>query len=99
MEDNVAVIEIPQEKLTKKQLIKQAEDLNEYIAHLERNIEGYKKSINELNEEMNALSNRAERIILTMEKHYKTKIETILGVIKSIEVLLEQPDYSEKEEK
>lgn len=99
MEDNIAVVPIPQEKLTKQQLIKQAEDLREYITHLEQNIESYKEHINKLNEEMNNVSKHAERVILTMESHYEEKIKTILTVMKSVEVLITPPDYSNKEEK
>lgn len=99
MEDNIGAVEIPQEKLTKKQLIEQAEVLNQYIDNLEQNITSYKERVNDLNTELNNLSKRAERIILTMETHYKQKIETILTMMKSVEVLLAQPDYSEKEEK
>ena len=98
MDDLITVEQVPQEELTKEQLIKQIEELDAYIQQLEA--EGKKKTehINKQHEEFDKFAKKTEHLIRTQRDHYESLIQSIFTIVKSAENLLSQADYSGGEE-
>lgn len=93
MEEQIKVKEVPQKSLTKAQLIKQINDLNEYIVYLEKQIEKHLQDVADAQNTVNRISKAAEEVIATNEKFYNGRIEAVLTMMDSIKVLLTPVNY------
>lgn len=97
-DETIAVEEIPQEELSKEELIKQIDTLNGYIKELEKQNDNLIKAINDSNKEMDLMAREAQRLFETLEENYDGKIKAILTIMKSVETLLNQPNFKQEEQ-